>query len=87
MGHGVLGYAAAVLLGSLLGRHIPAGLRSGRRRVTGITALSLAGALLLTALLLYYAGSDTVRTVSSVTHQVLGVVAVVVVWVHLTRRA
>jgi hypothetical protein len=86
MAHGVLAYGGAVVLGSLLGRHIPAGLRSGRRAVTGITALSLVGALLLTALLLYYAGSDTLRSVSSAAHQVLGVAAVAVLCVHLTRR-
>lgn len=85
--HGVLAYGGAVLFGSLLGRHIPAGLRSRRRTATGISALCLVGALLLTALLLYYTGSETLRTASSVAHQVLGVAALAVVWVHLTRRS
>lgn len=84
--HGIVAYGGAVLFGSLLGRHIPAGLRSGRRTATGISALSLVGALLLTALMLYYASSETLRSVSSVAHQVLGVTAVAVLWVHLTRR-
>lgn len=87
MVHGVLAYGGAVLFGSLLGRHIPAGLRSGRRTVTGIASLSLVGALLLTALLLYYAGSETLRSISSVSHQVLGVAAIVVLCVHIIRRA
>ena len=52
---------------------------------TGLTALSLAGGLVLTALLLYYAGSDTLRSASSVAHQLLGVAAVAAVWIHLTR--
>lgn len=84
--HGVLGYAGAVLLGSLLGGHIPAGLRSGRRRVTGLAALGLAGGLVLTALLLYYAGSDGLRGASSAAHQVLGVVAIAAVWIHAAGR-
>jgi hypothetical protein len=84
--HGVLAYAGAVLLGTLLGRHIPAGLRSGRRTATGVTSLGLAAILVVTALLLYYVGSDSLRNASSVAHQVAGVAAIGAVWIHLTRR-
>jgi hypothetical protein len=84
--HGVLGYAGAILLGSLLGQHVPTGLRSGRRRASGLAALGLAGGLVATALLLYYAGSDTVRSVSSVGHQGLGVIAIAAVWLHVAGR-
>ena len=84
--HGVLGYAGAVLVGSLLGRHIPAGLRSGRRTATGLTVLGLVTALMLTALLLYYAGSDPLRRASSAAHQGLGVAAIAAAWIHIARR-
>jgi hypothetical protein len=84
--HGVLAYAAAVLVGSLVARHIPAGLQSGRRAWTGIPALVLLGGLGATGLLLYYAGSDALRQASSWIHQALGVIAVGVVWVHVARR-
>ena len=84
--HGVLGYAGAVLFGSLLGRHIPAGLRSGRRTATGLSVLGLVAALLVTALLLYYAGSDPLRRASSAAHQGLGVAAIAAAWIHIARR-
>lgn len=84
--HGVLGYAGLVLLGSLLGQHVPSGLRSGRRRATGLSALALSAVLVITALLLYYAGSEAVRDASSAVHQALGIIAVAAVWIHVVRR-
>jgi hypothetical protein len=84
--HGVLGYAGAVVLGTLLGRHVPAGLGSGRRRRTGVASLVLTAGLVVTALALYYVGSDGVRGVSSAVHQVLGVVAIAAVSIHVLRR-
>ena len=84
--HGIAGYVAAVLFGSLLGRHVPAGLRSGRKRPSGLASVALAGGLLASALGLYYASSDGVRELASWLHQGLGVIAVAAVGLHVGRR-
>jgi hypothetical protein len=84
--HGVLGYAGAILFGSLLARHVPAGLRQRRRVFSGCAGVGLVGVLLLSALMLYYAGSEVVRELTSWTHQALGVLAIGVVWAHIGMR-
>ena len=84
--HGIMAYGAAILFGSLLGRHIPAGLKSGRKLISGLSSLSLMIALIVTALLLYYAGSEHIRDISSIAHQVVGVLAVVLVWMHVVQK-
>ena len=83
MAHGVLGYATAVLFGTLLGRHIPVGLARRRKLGSGIPSLALIAALIVSALLLYYAGSEWIRDVASALHQVLGVGAVALVSAHV----
>lgn len=84
--HGVLGYGGAVLLGTLLGRHIPAGLRGGRKLVSGLIALTLAALLIVSALVLYYAAGETVRQAGSFLHQAAGVLATALVTVHVRLR-
>jgi len=86
MAHGVAGYVGAIFFGTLLGRHIPAGLRQSRKLVSGLSSLTLVIVLVVTALLLYYAGEPGVRDTSSLSHQIVGVVAAVVVAAHLLVR-
>jgi lipid-A-disaccharide synthase-like uncharacterized protein len=85
--HGAVGYAAAVLFGSLLGRHVPAGLLRRRKVISGLAAVVLIAGLLGSALLLYYASSEAMRDAASVAHQALGLVAIGVVSVHIASRA
>jgi hypothetical protein len=85
--HGVAAYLGVLVWGSLFGRHIPAGLQSRRKLVSGIAALALAAVLVITGLLLYYAGGEGVRSVSSIAHQVFGVAVAVVVAVHVLAKA
>jgi len=86
MAHGVLGYAGAILLGSLFGRHVPAGWSLRRRVVSGGAAIGLVALLLVSALLLYYAGSEEARELASWAHQALGVLAIGVVCAHIAMR-
>lgn len=84
--HGVLGQAGAVLFGSLLGRHVTAGLMQRRRVQSGSAAIALVSLLLITALLLYYGSTEELREIASWSHQALGVLAIGVVWGHIALR-
>lgn len=81
--HGVLAYFAAILVGSLLGRHIPAGLKRKDRPLSGILTLIIVAGLIATALLLYYAPSPEFHGIASLIHQALGVLAIAVAWRHI----
>ncbi len=87
MTHGIVAYLSAIAVGSLLGRHVPAGLAARRKLKTGIAGLALGGALVLTALLLYYAGDESARELSSIAHQIAGALAVVLVSAHVAHKA
>ena len=84
--HGVLGYLMAVAVGLFLAQHVGAGWRARRSRATGISVLSLFAALMASALVLYYSGDDTLRTLASLTHQIVGVGLVLAVPAHVVQR-
>jgi len=84
IGHGVLAYGGAILLGSLIGRHIPAGLRRPRKAMSGIVSLVLVSLLIVTALFLYYAPTRELHQMASQAHQAVGVICVAAIVRHIT---
>lgn len=84
--HGVLAYAALAAIGSLLGRHVPAGLETKRKVNTGIATLVITAILGVTGLLLYYAGGEDTRTLSSFVHQIVGGLAIPLVIFHILKQ-
>lgn len=84
--HGVLGYLMAVAVGLFLAQHVGAGWRARRSRTTGISLLALFAALMTSALVLYYSGDDTLRTIASFTHQIVGVGLVLALPIHVVQR-
>ena len=83
--HAIGAYAFLVVLGTILPVHIPLGWRQRRNRVTGITVLTLSAILSLTALGLYYVGGDIARSWTSLTHWTVGLSAVPMLLIHVTR--
>jgi len=84
--HGAFAFAALWTGGLLWGMHIVGGWRSGRRRWSGI-AISAAGVLLIASgWLLYYAGDEDLRAVTSVAHWAIGVVSPVAFLLHRFAR-
>jgi hypothetical protein len=84
--HGAFAFAALWSGGLLWGLHIVGGWRSGRRRWSGI-AVSAAGALLIASgWLLYYAGDEELRAVTSVVHWGIGLASpVAFLWHRLVK--
>lgn len=84
--HGAFAFAALWTGGLLWGMHIVGGWRSGRRRWSGI-AVSAAGALLIgTGWLLYYAGDEDLRAITSVAHWGIGLISPVAFLLHRFAR-
>ena len=84
--HGILGYVAAVAVGVFLGQHVPAGWRAGRNLATGLSVAALFAVLMSTALVLYYSGEESWRTLASLAHQILGLGLILAVPLHVARR-
>lgn len=84
--HGVLGYAMAVAVGAFLGQHVATGWRSGRNLATGLSVATLFAVLMSTALVLYYSGEESVRTMASLIHQMLGLGLIMAVPLHVAGR-
>lgn len=84
--HGAAAMLSLVLLGSVLFQHIGAGWRLARNRSSGITILALAALLAVTGYLLYYAGDERIRSFSSLLHLAIGVIAPLLLAVHVLPR-
>lgn len=59
--HGASAFMMMIFFGSLLVTHIPAGWRTKRLRVLGLSLLSVIGFQIITAWLLYYLSNEVVR--------------------------
>jgi len=70
--HAALGYAVLIALGSLLPIHARAGWRKRKNHVSGAMLVLALASLALTALGLYYAGSDTGQKLSALVHTAVG---------------
>ena len=81
--HGAAAMVMLVLLGTLLPLHARVGWRRGRNVASGILMLASNGLLVLTALGLYYAGSDTFRYWTSELHVGLGVALPLLITGHV----
>ena len=80
--HGAAAMLALVLIGMLLPRHVGPGWSGRVHRSSGAIMLGLLGLLVATGYLLYYAGGEATRDVTSLAHQVAGFAAVAGYLVH-----
>lgn len=81
--HGAAAMVALIVIGGLLAIHVPGGWAVRRSRPSGGAMLVLCALLTLTGYLLYYAGADTARDVSSYVHLALGLTLPIVLGAHL----
>ena len=85
--HGGAAMLALVLLGMLIAHHIPAGWASLKNRSSGVLLLAALGWLVASGYLLYYSGSDSLRSIASQSHLWIGLAGCVVVALHIRRSA
>lgn len=80
--HGAVAMAALVALGSVLPLHLPAGWKARAHLASGLSVSAIAGALIVSGYLLYYAADESVRSVSVYAHVAAGIAACVLFAVH-----
>lgn len=87
--HGLAAMAFLVALGAIIVLHVQAGWRRRLNRASGALTLAMVILLTLTAFLLYYVGSDAVRSLASGIHIFVGLGLPLMLVVHVTlgRRA
>jgi hypothetical protein len=81
--HASAAMALLVIVGAAAALHVPTGWREGRNRASGATLSVVLAVLLITALLLYYAGDDRLRGAASLVHWGLGLATVGVLALHV----
>lgn len=81
--HGAAAMLALIGLGTLLPHHVGAGWRSGKNRRSGVFIGSIAGILVVTAYLLYYAGDEMLRGYASWIHIAAGGILPAVIAKHV----
>jgi hypothetical protein len=83
--HGIVAYLFLLSAGALIPVHVKGGWAIGRNRVTGIALASVLGITALTALALYYVGGEEARSLSSLLHWVIGLLAFPALAIHIIR--
>lgn len=85
MAHGVLAYAFLVAAAMLLPVHVRLGWNAARNRKSGLLLVSIAAVLAITGLGLYYLSAETLRSLSSTAHWVIGLALPIGLIVHVLR--
>jgi len=70
--HGVFSIIFTFMFGLIYGVHIKRTWPMQKRRMSGLSLVSLLCVIIVTGFLLYYAGNETLRALSSYIHWVLG---------------
>lgn len=81
--HGGAAMPTLMLLGALVPLHVQRAWRSNRNRASGIAMAAQTAILILTAMALYYSGSDTVRQWASDVHIALGLSLPLLLLLHI----
>jgi hypothetical protein len=70
--HGAAAFAMMISYGYMLASHVPAGLRSRRQKIIGLSLVSAQGFMILTAYGLYYISGEEFREWVSYSHASVG---------------
>ena len=81
--HGAAAMAFLMVFGTLLMKHVPAGLDQDQQRPSGLSTLISCGILILTGWGLYYLGNETLRLWISRTHTWLGLGLPLIIFLHI----
>jgi hypothetical protein len=81
--HGAAAMLSLILLGTLLTVHVKSAWLARRNRCSGALLLALNTLLALTGYLLYYAGGELMRKITSYTHLALGLILPLLLFLHI----
>lgn len=85
--HGLFAFAAIWVFGMLWSAHVTGAWKTKRHRASGIATFAAVTVLIASGYLLYYAGSDELRSAVSVVHWTLGLaLPVPFLWHRLAKR-
>lgn len=84
--HGAFAFVSLFALGLLWGVHVVNGWASRRRRLSGGMLFGAVAFLAGSGYLLYYAGDDGLRSVTSIAHWAVGLAAIGLFLLHRLRR-
>ncbi|WP_138380022.1 hypothetical protein [Luteithermobacter gelatinilyticus] len=84
--HGLLAMLALILFGWYWGMHIQRWWKTGRSRKTGFLMVAVAGVLISTGYLLYYAGDETLRQWAGYIHWGLGLATPLLLFCHVSQK-
>jgi hypothetical protein len=84
--HGAGAFACLMIIGAILGSHVPEGWLTRRRRPTGVLLLLDLAVIVLTAWGLYYAGSDGWRENLALAHLTSGLLPPFLLAAHVLKR-
>ena len=85
--HGLFAFATLWLFGLLWGQHIVGAWKSGRHRLSGGVLFAVLAVLIASGYLLYYAGGDETRAITSVIHWGIGLAVPLAFIIHRFRKA
>ena len=85
--HGACAFAALWLGGLLWPTHIVPWWTGGERRSSGIVLIGMAGVLIVSGYLLYYAGGDGARGWIELLHWMVGLLLAIALLVHALRSS
>lgn len=83
--HSAAAFALTALLGALWSVHMRSGWRRRRQRISGASLGSLMGALVATAVGVYYIGNDRLAATVALAHVVVGLLATGLLTWHMAR--
>lgn len=84
--HGMLALLMVFMLGWIGGTHVSVRWRQIKTHVHGLILLVVSAILLLSGYALYYVVDDTPRHLIGVTHEIIGVLVIVVALIHWRKR-
>ncbi len=83
--HGVLVPIFMLVFGALFPIHIRKAFKARKNLLTGLCMLSALFVLIATGYLLYYSGNETMRSISSIGHSIIGLAIAPLLCIHIIR--
>ena len=85
--HGMLIIPTLIALGGLWVAHMPNGWRPDKKKLSGIILILFISGLILTGFILFYVNSLPIKTLTSFSHSLLGLILIPLIYWHYRKRS